>query len=88
MAITNKIIFISILLFLVHCSKADFNPKLVEYLKAERELKKNILPQQGLDDSLICLQKRFKIDVNKELKKIQNNPESWIKLLKAIDGEK
>lgn len=43
---------------------------------------------QGLEDSLYVLQKNFKIDLKKELKKIEKNPEAWTKLLKAIDGEK
>ncbi len=65
----------------------EYNPKLVEYLKAERALKKRVGPHQGLNDSLKSLQTTLKIDVKKELKKIEKNPELWIKLLKAIDGE-
>ncbi len=71
-----------------YCKKVEYHPKLVDYLKAEREMRKHITQSQGLEDSLYVLQKNFKIDVKKELKKIEKNPEAWIKLLKAIDGEK
>lgn len=88
MAIVKNIILIPLFLLFVFCSTNDFNPVLVDYIRAEREMKKKIPQNQGLDDSLIALQKRLKIDVDKELKKVKNRPELWIKLLKAIDGEK
>jgi len=78
---------IALALFLC-CGRVDYNPKLVDYLKAERELRKRINQNQGLEDSLSILQKNLKIDVKKELKKIEKNPEAWIKLFKEIDGEK
>ncbi len=78
---------IVLLLFLI-CKKAEYDPKLVDYFKAERELKKHGIQNQALKDSLISLQKRLKIDLDKELKKLEGNPELWIKLLKAIDNEK
>ncbi|MGQ9465068.1 MAG: hypothetical protein ACUVQ3_01410 [bacterium] len=88
MAITKRTIFILVLQFLLCCVSNDFNPKLVDYLKAERELRKKIEQNQGLEDSLAVLQKRFQIDANKEIAKIKNKPELWVKLLKAIDSVK
>lgn len=88
MAITKSTIFIIVLLFFVCCSRNSYNPKLVDYLKAERELRKNIPQNQGLEDSLVVLKQRFKIDINKEIEKLNGKPELWVKLLKAIDGEK
>ncbi|MEO0094570.1 MAG: hypothetical protein ABIL46_04895 [candidate division WOR-3 bacterium] len=88
MAIKKSLIFTIPFIFFLICSKNDFNPKLVDYLKGERELRKNVSQNQGLDDSLIVLQKRLGIDIKKELKKLEEKPELWIKVLKAIDGEK
>lgn len=85
----NKKIFLPIFFFfLLFCKKADYNPKLVDYLKAERNLRINIIQEQELNDSLITLQKRFRIDVKEELKKLEKKPEAWVKLLKALDNEK
>jgi hypothetical protein len=78
---------IALLLFLV-CKKPQYNPKLVDYFKAERALKKQGIQTQALKDSLNILQKRLNIDLDKELKKLEGNPESWISLLKALDNEK
>ncbi len=87
MAIIIRIALITLLLSL-SCRKSDYNPKLVDYLKAERELRKRIPANQGLADSLVALQKNYRMDVEKELRKLHDKPESWIKLLRAIDGEK
>ncbi|MEO0122746.1 MAG: hypothetical protein ABIL69_01915 [candidate division WOR-3 bacterium] len=81
-----NIILIIVLAFFFSCKSSEYNPKLVDYLNAEREMRKRV--SQGLEDSLYVLQKNFKIDLKKELKKIEKNPEAWTKLLKAIDGEK
>ena len=82
--------FFSIIFFTVFCCghKSEYNPKLVDYLKAERELRKHINQSDILQDSLQILQKSFKINPEKELKKLENNPDIWVKLLKEIDGEK
>ncbi|MGB9720931.1 MAG: hypothetical protein ACPL28_05565 [bacterium] len=74
--------------FLICCQKNDFNPKLVDYLKAERALRKTITQHQGLNDSLNVLEKRLGINAKKELKKLENKPEAWVNLLKALDNEK
>lgn len=60
----------------------------MDYLKKERELRKHIGQNQELEDSLNILQKNLKIDVKKELKKIEKNPEAWIKLFKELDEER
>ncbi|MEO0185436.1 MAG: hypothetical protein ABIL22_02495 [candidate division WOR-3 bacterium] len=85
---TNKAIWVIVLAFSLSCQKDDHNPKLVDYLKAERILKKTIAQNQGLNDSLTVLEKRLGIDAKKELKKLEHKPETWVNLLKALDDEK
>ena len=76
------------LVTLVACHNA-YNPGLAQYLKAERELRRRVSAEQGLEDSLSVLRKKFQINVEKELAKIKNDPEAWLKLLKELqDGKK
>jgi len=79
------IIFIFFSLF---CTKHDYNPQLVDYLKAEKDLKKRVSKEQGLSDSIKVLQKKYRIDLEKELSKLKDNPKAWLKLLKELKGEK
>ncbi|MEO0162377.1 MAG: hypothetical protein ABIL39_09370 [candidate division WOR-3 bacterium] len=88
MAISKRFLFILPLLFFFSCSGEDINPKLLEYFKTEKELRKNINSEKELNDSLSALKTRLKIDPDKELKRFASKPELWLKFLKAIDGEK
>ena len=72
---------ISILFFAV-CAR-DYNPKLVEYLKAEKDTRRRIAPAY-LEDSIKVLQKKYHFDPEKELAILQRNPELWIKLIKEL----
>uniref|UniRef100_A0A7C4XMZ1 Lipoprotein n=1 Tax=candidate division WOR-3 bacterium TaxID=2052148 RepID=A0A7C4XMZ1_UNCW3 len=82
-----KRIFIIIPLIFLSCSDSDYNSKLAEYIKRERELRKSITNNQELEDSLKALRKRFGIDLKKELKKLDRKPEIWVRLLNDIDGK-
>lgn len=70
------------------CSKQYYNPRLVEYLKAERDLRKRVSEEQGLEDSLRVLQKKYRINVDKELTKLKSNPDAWQHLIKELRNEK
>ncbi len=77
-------IFPILLLSLFCAKKSPYNPKLIEYLKAERELRSKIAPEEGLSDSIVNLQKRYRINPDKELKKLKENPDAWLKLCKEL----
>ncbi len=77
-----------IIFMILSCTKDGYNPKLSEYLKTERELRSRIGEQQGVRDSIRLLQKKHGIDADKELSKLKDNPEDWIKLFEEINIEK
>lgn len=80
--------FLLIFTVIITCAKHDYNPKLVEYLKAEKDLRSRVNQEQGLSDSIKILQKEYNIDLEKELSKFKDNPEAWVKLLKELRIEK
>lgn len=82
-----RLIFFIVSVMLV-CTKQDYNPKLVEYLRKTRELHERLTEQEGLDDSIKVLQRKYKIDLDKELSKLRDDPEGWIKLLKELKVER
>ncbi|MEO0215470.1 MAG: hypothetical protein ABIL70_09685 [candidate division WOR-3 bacterium] len=69
---------------LITCKKEVYNPKLPAYLRAENELRSRISPEQGLSDSIVNLQKRYRINPDKELKRLEKNPDAWLKLIKEL----
>ncbi len=84
----RKAIKISLIMILFYaaCAK-NYNPKLVEYLKAEKELRQRVAPANGLDDSIKVLQKKYPFNLQKEIAMLQQNPELWIKLIKELKSE-
>ena len=81
-----KIIFIFALFF--SCVKNEYNPRLVEYLKAEQDLRKRVSEEQGLEDSIKVLQKKYNINLERELSKLNDDPEAWLELIKELKSEK
>jgi len=77
-------IILFVLAILIACGQRDYNPNLVEYIKAEKELRSRITAEQGLSDSIKILQQKHNIDLEEELSKLSDNPEDWIKLLKDL----
>jgi len=77
-------IILFVLTILIDCGQQDYNPKLVDYIKAEKELRSRITEEKGLSDSIKILQQKHNIDLEKELSKLADNPENWIKLLKDL----
>jgi hypothetical protein len=77
-------IILFVLVVVITCTKSDYNPNLVEYIKDEKELRSRITEEQGLSDSIKILQQKHNIDLEEELSKLSDNPEDWIKLLKDL----
>lgn len=83
-----KILIISIFISAAGCSRDNYHLKIVEYLKAERDLRKRVSEEYGLADSIKILQKKYHLNLDKELAKIKDNPEAWIRLLKELEIDK
>ena len=83
-----KIALILISMFILSCTKQDYNPKLIEYLRAEKDLRNRISDKQILSDSINVLQKRYHIDPELELSKLKDNPDAWLKLVRELKIEK
>jgi hypothetical protein len=77
-------IILFVLAILIDCGQRDYNPKLIEYIEAEKELRSRITEEQGLSDSIKILQQKHNIDLEEELSKLSDNPEEWIKLFKDL----
>lgn len=83
---TRNLILAVAVLFL-SCTQQTYDPHLLEYLKAEKDLRTRITEEQGLNDSLRVLQQHYKINKEKELSKLKKNPEAWLQLIKDINIE-
>jgi len=70
------------------CTKEHHTHQLAAYLKEERELRKRVDENEGLNDSITNLQQRYNIDVEKEISKLNDNPEVWLRLLEELNIEK
>jgi hypothetical protein len=80
--------FIVVFIFLLFsCTQQKYNPRLLEYLQAEKDLRTRITEDQGLNDSLHVLQQHYKINKEEELSKLKKNPEAWLQLIKDINSE-
>jgi hypothetical protein len=85
----HTFILIAVLIFLLLCcTKHDYNPRLVDYLKAAKDLSARVTQENGLDDSTRVLQKKYKIDLEKELTRLHDNPQAWLTLFEEMHGEK
>jgi hypothetical protein len=83
---TRSLILAVAILFL-SCTQRTYDPHLLEYLKAEKDLRTRISEEQGLNDSIRVLQQRYKIHREKALSKLKKNPEEWLRLIKDINIE-
>ncbi|KPJ74184.1 hypothetical protein AMJ52_01620 [candidate division TA06 bacterium DG_78] len=83
---TRSLILAVAILFL-SCTQQTYDPHLLEYLKAEKDLRTRITEEQGLNDSLRVLQQHYKINKERELSKLKKNPEAWLQLIKDINIE-
>ncbi|HEX7320753.1 MAG TPA: hypothetical protein VF399_10420 [bacterium] len=80
------ILFLSVLALTI-CSQ-NYNPKLPAYLKAEKELRSRVTPEQGLKDSIDMLAAKFNINPEREVVRFKSSPQSWVRLLNDIQGRK
>ncbi len=69
------------------CAKDDHVSQLAAYLMEERELRRRVSENEGLNDSIANLQQRYKIDIEKEISKLNDNPEVWLRLLEELSIE-
>lgn len=83
-----QMINIFLLIASIFCSNQNYNPHLVEYLRAEMELRKRVSIEQGLEDSINVLQKKYRIDLKKEFARLSDQPQAWYRLIKELRSEK
>lgn len=86
--LNSKITLVFLLMLILACLKNDYNPGLIEYLRAEKDLRLRVNEPQGLNDSIKVLQQKYHIDSGKELARLKDNPDRWLKLIKALSIEK
>jgi len=86
--LNSKTTIVFLLMLILACLKNDYNPRLIEYLRAEKDLRQRMNETQGLSDSIKILQQRYHIDCEKELDRLKDNPDSWLKLIEALRIEK
>ncbi len=66
----------------------NYNPRLPAYLKAEKELRSRVTSEQGLDDSISLLVKKFKIKPEKEIAGLKDKPRAWLSLIDELLDKK
>ncbi|UCC11680.1 MAG: hypothetical protein JSW02_10070 [candidate division WOR-3 bacterium] len=66
------------------CSQTRSHPDLADYLRAEKELRIRIKLEAQILDSLIALQRIYRIDPDAELAKLSDRPEMWIDLIEEL----
>lgn len=69
------------------CTEDDHIGQLAAYLTEEREMRRRVSENEGLNDSLSDLQQRYNIDREKEISKLHDNPEVWLRLLEELNIE-
>ncbi len=69
------------------CSPTRSHPDLADYLRAEKELRMRVKLEAQMIDSLIALQRTYRIDPDAELAKLSDRPELWIDLIEDLKGD-
>jgi hypothetical protein len=75
-----RFLFLLTVIALTACSQ-NYSPKLPVYLKAEKALRSRVTPEQGLEDSIDMLAAKFNIRTDRELARLRNDPQSWVRLI-------
>jgi hypothetical protein len=70
------------------CARTAPSPRLIKYLKAERELRQRVQSEPLKTDSIKVLQRQYHVDPGRELARLGGNPERWGTLLKELKGGK
>ena len=66
------------------CSRRDPTPDFAKYLQQEKRLREKIRNTQVLEDSLEVITKRYNIDPEHELLRLQKEPADWVELLREL----
>ena len=80
----TSICIIFCLPFILSCHKPDRIAILAEFLKEEKRLRENESSVQVLRDSLKILEEKYKIDRDAELRKLADDPNEWVNLLREL----
>lgn len=83
--ISARCLILSILITIgASCSRRDPTLDFAKYLQQEKRLRAKIRNTQLLEDSLEIMKKRYKIDPNHELMRLQKKPADWVELLRKL----
>lgn len=83
--ISARRFILSILVIIgVSCSRRDPTLDFAKYLQQEKRLRATIRNTQILEDSLKIMKKRYKIDPDHELMRLQKEPADWVELLRKL----
>lgn len=76
------------LFIFLSCSKKNSYEGLIEYIKAERDLRSRIGQIHGIEDSVKVLSEKHGIDLSKSYNDLIDHPEAWVDILQALKNEK
>lgn len=92
MAIISKytIITICIAVFFTSagCARKSPHAKLVEYIKAEKDLRDRLGNESSISDSIKVLGEKYGIDLNESLAELTDDPEAWLDILQNLKNAK
>jgi hypothetical protein len=80
-------LFLAVAILFLSCTQQTYNPHLLEYLRAEKDLRARITDEQALHDSLRALGQHYKINKEKELSQLKKKPGAWLQLIKDVKSE-
>jgi len=85
----SYLIFSALLLamFSAKCNKTERTERFAEYLREAKRIREEIHDQTVLQDSLKAAQKRYSLDIDKEISRFYKEPEQWPALLRKLKRE-
>jgi hypothetical protein len=84
----RKSLLLGILLATIFCGKPETTDKFAEYLQEEKKIRETVINPQELEESLNTLKKKYDIDPDREISKLQEEPAGWISLLRKLKSAK
>ncbi len=79
--------FLFIIVLAVQCRRAEETSRFAEYLKEEKRIREEVHDRSALQDSLRAMQKRYALDIDKEISRLFDQPEQWPLLLRTLKRE-